>query len=215
MLAPFQPLHPRHLPPRPTPSAHSGLPSRPHTTASSGAWESEVTTLTAPPHLRGCPGRGRLPPGQTPPSRLDDRGNHPVPGAQQGAYGSLHSNWPSWTTATMVIPQGPLPASFRPLLEVSVLPSLRRLGRRPHLSRLPLHQTCGGPPLQLSHSSHGSAPGLYVDGTPSGRSIPGRAPTVLQHAPTANRFRLLSFITFILTVGHLLPGHQQNHIILI
>ena len=159
MLAPFHPLHPRHLPPRPPPSAHSGLPSRPHTTASSGAWESEVTTLTASPHLRGCPGRGRLPPGQTPPSRLDDRGNHPVPGAQQGAYGSLHSNWPSWTTATMVIPQRPLPASFRPLLEVSVLPSLRRLGRRPHLSRLPLHQTCGGPPLQLSHSSHGSALG--------------------------------------------------------
>ena len=85
----LQPLHPSHVivTSLPTP-APSGLPSRPHTTAQ--ACESEVTTPTPlpPPHLRGRAGRGRLPPGQTPPLGLDDRGDHPVPCAQQGANGS-------------------------------------------------------------------------------------------------------------------------------
>ena len=43
------------------------------------------------PHLRGRAGRGRLPPSQTPPPRPDDRGDHPVRGAQQGAYGQSTS----------------------------------------------------------------------------------------------------------------------------
>ena len=43
------------------------------------------------------------------------------------------SNWPSWTTACMVIPQRPLPAPFWPLLKTTVLQSFRKLGRWPHL----------------------------------------------------------------------------------
>ena len=124
-----------------------------------------------PPHLQGRAGKGHLPP---------DRGDHSVSGAQQGAYTPppLFSNWPGWTTATTVIPQRPLPAPFRPLFQASSLPPLHRLGRWPHLYRLPLHQPHGCPPLQLSHTSHGSGPGGYVDGTPPGRPIPGRASSV-------------------------------------
>ena len=49
----LQPIHPSHLivtSPPPTP-APSELPSKPHTTTSSEACESEVTTLTPPPPL--------------------------------------------------------------------------------------------------------------------------------------------------------------------
>ena len=63
-----------------------------------------------------------------------------------------------------------------------------------HLFRCPTH------PTDLA----------YVDGTPPGRSIPGRAQTVQRPAHAADRFRLLSFITFIpprsWRVGRLLPG---------
>ena len=55
------------------------------------------------------------------PPRLDDRGDHPVPGTQQGTYGHSPSNWPSRITASTVIPQCPLPAPFHPLLKAPVL----------------------------------------------------------------------------------------------
>ena len=84
----LQTLHPSHLivtspPPQgyppgiipphtPRPASQRWRPQRPH-----------------PPHIRGQAGRGRLSLAQTLPPRPDDRGNHPVPGTQQGASGSL------------------------------------------------------------------------------------------------------------------------------
>ena len=141
MLAPSNPVT------SPTPS---GLPSRPHTTAPSEAYELEVTT--PPSSLGACwkraPTWGRAGRGQMPPSRPDDRGDYPDPGAQQGVYGYPASNWPSRTTATSlprtIQPTTAILAPFQPLLKASVLPSLRRLGRWPHLA---LHRPHGGPPL--------------------------------------------------------------------
>ena len=72
----------------------------------------------------------------------------------------------------------------------------------------------GGPLLQLSHSSHGSGHGGYVDCTPPGSPIPDRAPTVKLPAPIADHLRLLSFITLIPAAGRLLPGYQWDSIIL-
>ena len=218
MLAPSNSSTPFVLsPPHPHPLSSTLLSSYHRTVRGLRVRGDNLNSAPPPPlRLRGRAGRGRLPPGQTPLPRPDGRRNHLVPGTQQGAYAPPPpSNWPRRTTATTVIPQCPVPAAFWPLLEASVLLSLHRLGRWPHLSWLPLHRPYGGPPLQLSHSSHGSGLGRYVDGTPPGPPIPGRASTVQWPAPIADRFRLLSFITFIPAVGSLLPGHQRDHIILI
>ena len=96
---------------------------------------------------------------------------HPQSHASQRWRPPPPSNWPSRTTATMVIPQRPLPAPFRPLLVTQELPSLSRLGQWPHLSQLPLHRPHSCLPLQLSHPSHGSGPGGYVDSNPPGRQF--------------------------------------------
>ena len=65
--------------------------------------------------------------------------------------------------------------------------------RRPH----------GGPPLQLFHTSNGSGIGGYVGGTPLGSPIAGGLPGVCRSAPTADRLRLPSSLTFIPAVGPL------------
>ena len=66
--------------------ALSGLPSRPHTTALSQVCESEVTTPKPPPSSGACWKRAPIPwPDDS--SMPDDRGDHPVPGTQQSAYG--------------------------------------------------------------------------------------------------------------------------------
>ena len=145
--------------------------------------------------------RGCTPLGQIPPPRPDDKGDCPVSEAQQGAYGSAShrtSNWPSRTTATSVIPQCPLAATFHPLLKVPVLPSFRSVGWWPHLPWLPLHRPHGGPPLRpkLSLGFHRSGPWRYVDGTPPGISIPGRASTVQRSASTADWFDSFPFDSF-------------------
>ena len=56
-------------------------------------------------------------------------------------------------------------------------------------------------------------PSGYVDCTPPGCSIPGRAPTVWWSASTADRLWLLSLLTLIPAVGRLLLGLQRVHII--
>ena len=125
-----------------------------------------------------------------------------------------------WTSLQLTQPNNcyhghtaaPSPSSVPAIPEASVLPSLCRLGRWPHLSQLTLHQPHGGPP---PNPSHGSGPGRYVDGTPPGCPIPGRAPTLQRPAPTADRFWLLPFLALIPAVGRLLPGHQRDHIIFI
>ena len=149
-----------------------------HATAPSEAWESEVTTLTPPPSSSGACWKGAL---------------TLWPEASSGAGWERRPSGPRRPTRCLCpfplqltqpnncyhgILQRPLPAPFRPLLEASVLPPFRRLGRWPHLSRLPLHRPHGGPSLQLFHSSHGSGPGGYVVDTSPGLPIPGRAPSV-------------------------------------
>ena len=69
------------------------------------------------------------------------------------------SNRPSTKTTAQVLPKCAFPALIRLLLEVPVLPSLRRLGRWLHMPSLPCHRPHGIPPLQLSHTSNGSGPG--------------------------------------------------------
>ena len=74
--------------------------------------------------------------------------------------------------------------------------------RRPTSSTVPL----------ISESSHGSGPGGYLDGTPPGRPIPGRAPTVQQPCPHC-RLTLTPFLHNLhsrcwnlATWAHLLPA---------
>ena len=92
------------------------------------------------------------------------------------------SNRPSRTTAAPVLPKCLLPAPIRRLLEAPVLPSFRRPGRRPCISRMPCRLPHGGSPLQLPHTSHGSGTGGHVGGTPPGSSILGGALTICRSA---------------------------------
>ena len=174
----LQPLLPSHLivtsPPTPAPTPRATLQASYHRSLRGLRVRGDDPNS----HLRGHAGRGRLAPGQTLPPRPDDRGDHPIAGTQQGSQGHPSSNCPSRSTATAIIPERPLTAPFRPFLTAHVLPSLRKLGRQPHLPRLPLHRPQDVPPLKLSHSSHGPSHGRFVDGTHPGSSIPGRASTV-------------------------------------
>ena len=143
--------------------------------------------------------------------RPDDRGDLLVSGAQQGAYGH------------------PLPIDpAEQLLQRSYRSTLSQLCSG-HCSRLQSYHhsvgwaddsTCSGCRstnhtvahlfiCPTVHTSHGSSPQGYVDGTPPGSSIPCRASTFQRSASTVDWFWLLPSIAFIPTVGCLLFGLQR------
>ena len=111
---------------------------------------------------------------------------------------TLPTSGPSRTPAASVLQYNLFFAPLQLLLKTSVLPSLRRLGRRPYMLRLPCRRPHGGsPPLHLPHTSNGSHPEAYVGDTPTRSFSSGAPPTVCQSAFTPERFWFLTLLTLL------------------